>query len=219
MAEQTSMQTPKFWARFRLRYRIIWLAVCVLGLVLCLASGKGFSVEISRFAVQANLLCLVLFGVLAARDWKKKCKNHGKWSSLLKGGCTVWVLTAFAVERLVLAPQGQGSEGFGNVLLLSAAPIMTALDYVLFDKKGAYKVFHPFVWLSFPAYYLGYTALYAALGGGIGAEKAALYFFFDAAQIGTFGVVMWCAGLVAGILLIGFILVGVDRWLAEIRDN
>ena len=106
-------------------------------------------------------------------------------------------------------------------------PVMALLDWVIFDVKGQLPLWGPFAWLSLVVAYLvvvfvgaGVFGLY--LGGGTTADQTNYpYTFLDPALSGIGGVIGFVAGMLVAFIVLGFVLVGVDRLLAKLskRDS
>ena len=109
---------------------------------------------------------------------------------------------------------------FANFLVHTFSPLLVTLDYFLFDEKGNFKYFYPFIWLILPLNYIVYVYTYSSMGGkfySIGGSRHFAYFFLDYEKIGYIGVLKWIIAMAIFILMIGLGFVVLDKLLARIR--
>ncbi len=72
-------------------------------------------------------------------------------------------------------------------------------------QKGQLTGRHPFLWLSYPLAYLGYWLIRGPLVGYYP------YFFIDVDALGYSGVALWSGALIVFFLLLGSLMLFVDR--------
>lgn len=221
MAEQKVNVPFKFWTNFRLRYRVIALVICAAGLVLNFIESGNIIGSLSLFNVQTNILCTVMFTVLVIRDRKGKENPRGRIYYFFKGMSIVAVLALLLLYHLLLKSEGMYHGDISNIIMHTVAPILIAVDFALFDRKGGYKRFYPFIWVVVPVFYYVYSFFYVSIGGTYIAKAAGAmpYYFMDVNSIGLLGVILWGLGIIAGFIVLGFIVYAVDHWFAEVRDN
>ena len=109
---------------------------------------------------------------------------------------------------------------FANFLVHTFSPLLVIVDYFLFDEKGNFKYFYPFIWLILPLNYIVYVYTYSSMGGkfySIGGSRQFAYFFLDYEKIGYMGVLKWIIIIAAFILIIGLVFVVLDKFLARIK--
>lgn len=152
-------------------------------------------------------------------DYRKK-----EWYPILKGAVMITILVTAIIYLGVLLPndlpmytvsfKGTNSKKIGNLFVHAVSPMMVILDYI-FDEKGKFKSWYPFLWLFFPILYLGFV--YSGKGKfySIGGSREFAYFFLDYKLIGVKGVAMWIIAIAFGIIVLGKILIGLDQKLAE----
>jgi hypothetical protein len=207
--------------------RIIFNAAIILfvglGLVLFLMDMDAVTL-LSTFTIQSNLLCLIAAGIILVYELLKNGPG-GKAYILFKGMTLTAILLTFFIFNLVLAPyfNTSRSQGFplGNTLLHTVVPLMMLGDFLLFEKKGQLKIWHPFAWTVLPLCYVGYTAIYKAFGGvykfsGDSVAKFP-YFFLDYETYGLKTVVIWCLLIALGFIGFSYLLFGLDRIFVKIR--
>lgn len=107
------------------------------------------------------------------------------------------------------------------VILHYIVPIMALLDWLLFDEKGRMPIWGPIAWVSLALGYLVFTMIAVGvfgiyMGGGTTAELTSYpYVFLDPAIVGTGAVVGFCAAMLAGFILLGYIIYGIDRLMSR----
>lgn len=107
------------------------------------------------------------------------------------------------------------------VVLHYVVPLMTLLDWLLFDQKGQMPVWGPIAWMSLVAGYLvvvmvgvGVFGLY--MGGGTTADVTNYpYTFLDPGMSGVGGVAMFCAAMLVAFAVLGYVLYAIDRLLGR----
>lgn len=107
------------------------------------------------------------------------------------------------------------------VVLHYVVPIMTLLDWALFDQKGEMPIWGPLAWLSLVLAYLAFVMIAVGvfgmyMGGGTTATITNYpYTFLDPAISGVGGVVTFCGAMLAAFIVLGFVLLGIDRFLGS----
>ncbi len=99
----------------------------------------------------------------------------------------------------------QGWLFVANGLLHYVMPIAFVVDWLLFVPKGRLNWIDPFKWLSFPAIYVVWTLIH-----GYAADWWP-YWFVDVPEMGLARTGLAFAGLMAFFLVVGAILVAIDR--------
>ena len=72
-------------------------------------------------------------------------------------------------------------------------------------EPGRLRIWHPFAWLAYPIGYLGFWLVRGPIVGEYP------YFFIDVDELGYAGVAVWTGILVAGFLVLGLVMLIVDR--------
>ncbi len=96
------------------------------------------------------------------------------------------------------------------------------LDYILFDEKGNFKFRYSILWTFYPITYVVFVYTYSSLGGtfyNIGGSKKYAYPFLDFENYGVSTVLIWTFLIGLAIVLLGVILVFVDRKLKLIKKR
>lgn len=63
---------------------------------------------------------------------------------------------------------------FGSFLVHAVVPVCVLADWLLFDRKDAYRVYEPFLWVIFPYMYIAFTVA-AAQAGQFYPNQATMY--------------------------------------------
>jgi hypothetical protein len=154
------------------------------------------------FTILTNLVIAGLFTAIAigGAGWRGPRRLAGVTLAILLVGIVYAVLL-----RPIDHPNGLASAA--NVILHIVTPVLVPLFWLAAARKGALKVYDPFVFAAFPLAYF----VYAMVRGTV--EGHYPYPFFNATKIGwpqTF----INAGLIAlGFLIGGYVLLALDRGL------
>lgn len=111
------------------------------------------------------------------------------------------------------------------VVMHYIVPVMSLLDWLLFDEKGKMPLWGPFAWISLGVGYLGFTMIAVGIfgvfmGGGTTAEITPYpYTFLDPSIAGAGGVALFSAAMVAGFIVLGYIILIADRVLARFSSQ
>lgn len=205
---------------------------------LCLFTGITFNLYkadsaisiLSYYTSQSNIICLIAFIIYSVKEIQDK---NGKYKSgdiyyLTKGALVIMIFITTFFYHIALAPIGFNMEKnnenlikeIADFLLHTLSPILVILDYFIFDKKGKFKTYYPFLWLIIPLNYVIYVYTYATFGGtfcGVGGSKRFAYFFLDYTRIGIYGVISWIVLMIIGILIISYVLIMLDKYLYKKR--
>jgi hypothetical protein len=168
--------------------------------------GAALWAMLRFFTIIANLLLALQFGAIALG-------SAGAAAPRLLGGMTLTILMVGAVYALLLRGQAELNDGVAlvGVLLHEATPVMAALFWLAFARKGRLGRGDPLRWIALPLAYLGYALVRGAV------EGAYPYPFLDVASIGWARVLTTCAAIAAGFVAAGYALLGVDRLLGGRR--
>jgi hypothetical protein len=158
------------------------------------------------FTITTNLLVAAVFTAIAAdrtvlgTDWV----IAGTVLSILLVG-VVYALLLHGVVEL------SGSSAVANVLLHMVTPVVVAMFWILFVRKGRLRWRHPLLWAIYPLAYLGY----ALVRGGLTDKYA--YPFLNVVTLGWARTAINALCIAAGFLLAGYVVVWIDSH-AGMRD-
>lgn len=219
--------------KFSLIYKMLTALAILTGLIINLFHTKSPISLLSYYTSQSNIICLVAFICYFILDLIDKNRNYRKNDIyyLIKGAITIMIFLTTFCYHIALSPVGFDmehlqkdflSKKISNFILHTCAPWLVILDYFLFDEKGHFKKYYPFLWLFLPLNYLIYVYLYSAQGGtfyNIGGSNQFAYFFLDYKQIGINAVINWIFGICLLVLLFSYLLVYIDRFLFKKKQS
>lgn len=187
-------------------------AVCWVGLAVQFAasvdltgSAWGALVAMSRyFTVITNLGLAVLFTGLAV-GWRAVDRP---W---LLGGATLAILLVGVVYALLLRDLVELSGGalLADLLLHKVTPLLVAVFWLAFARRGGLRGSDPLVWAVFPLAYFAYAMARGAHDGNYA------YPFMDVARLGLSRTSLNALTIAALFVLAGYGLVAIDRALAR----
>jgi len=197
-------------------------------IIICAGTGviiftfkSNFASVISYFTVQSNLLCVIAAGVTLVFFIFKRNMTCGFYL-FFKGMTLVSILLTFSVYNFVLKQFFDMPETFESILLHLAVPLMMLIDFIFFENKEYNKLWYPFGWTIFPIFYIGYTAVFKALGGTysyFGSEANFPYFFMDYETYGLRTAGLWILLITICYIGFSFLLIGFGRLLVRFTKN
>ncbi|MCZ9955320.1 Pr6Pr family membrane protein [Brachyspira hyodysenteriae] len=135
------------------------------------------------FTYQSNILVIVYFILDIINIIKKKETFYPRF----KGAVTMSITVTFLVYHFLLSPTADDYKGLyyiRNIILHYILPIMTIFDYIIFDKKGIYKIVDPLLWLIIPFVYFAFILIRARIGSPFSDGSYYPYFFVDIDKYG-----------------------------------
>jgi hypothetical protein len=197
-------------------------AAVIFGVMIDLIKlDPGFA--LSTFTIQSSILAGILALVTGVRTIRRSDPDNSAYV-FFKGLALTGIFLTFVIFNLLLrTPAGSGDPDpvmtLANELLHVVVPLATLADYLVFEKKGNIRKWHPFAWTSFPWFYVAYTAVWKALGGVYRLSSTDVrefpYFFLDYVTYGWPTVIVWVVLISVGFIGFGFCLYGIDRLLAR----
>ena len=209
---------------------IIWKVALLIVATYGLLDGAGLLTGTydtnfpHMFTNVSNLFAWVYF--LLAIVWLVSNRNNENavtFAPVAKYTATISLLVTMLIAHFMLfdAMFKDGQLVWHLVALHYVVPIMTLLDWALFDEKGRMPVWGPFAWLSLVVVYLAVVMVGAGpmglfLGGGTTADVSRYpYTFLDPGISGVGGVAAFCGGMLVAFIALGFVLFGIDRLLGK----
>lgn len=181
------------------------------------------------FTNQCNFLCLGIMIAELVQTAKKREDGFVSVSPLLKFVGLVGIVLTAAVFYAMLAGTRDPASNFrvGTILMHLVLPLMYFADWALFYEKGTVKFVYPLVSAILPFAYVVFIYLHAAILGfdtsiqnfNQNGPFIYPYFFLNIEKIGVGGVAKWCAVLLAAFIVVGYLLLGIDRLLYGIRGK
>lgn len=149
-------------------YKLALIVVCLVGLLLNsgLFTGTFAPYVLLYYSLLSNIFCLIFFAVSAIVTGVN-IKRSGKFGVIrfaphFKGAIVMGMLLTMFVYPLVA--HGNISTRLTSMVIHFVVPLMTLVDWCLFDKKGRFSVSDPLIWSIIPFSYYGILLLAAQFG-------------------------------------------------------
>ena len=142
-------------------FRVIFIILCGAGLVMKLIrTAFGLSTILSDFALISNALTLIYFAylIIARPNYER---------GFLRGAVTIYMIVTFIVYYFIhfgVSGTPMVQLGIAGWLLYFVSPVMAALDYLLFCRKGEFTSYHPLLWTILPVIFNAAVFLVNKLG-------------------------------------------------------
>jgi hypothetical protein len=179
-----------------------------------LANGNGLLAAIwallRMFTIITNLLVGLVFGWIA---WK----GTDRASPLIVGGTMLGVLLVGIVFNLLLGQLPHQTVWFaiGDCVHHAVAPMAVTLWWMVFMRHGALRWSAALVWMLYPVTYIVYSLIRAQfMLPGAGMRSRYPYFFMDADMLGWPMAIAWMAAIAVGFVLVGLVMISIDKLLA-----
>ena len=206
-----------------LTYKCMIVIVTAIGLYLNSGLPNGsFAPEMFLYyTILSNFFCLLYYLVACVSVVQiiRKDGIHGEstWAIHLKGAVIMAITVTLLIYWFILFGAGfemaEGTSPLANLIVHLIVPVLSILDWVVFDPKGRLNRLDPVKWLIIPLCYYAFTVVAAALGMTFYGGSHYPYFFIDADVLGWGTVMLNVLGLAAAFLAIGYIVFAVDRLL------
>jgi len=211
-------------------YKTVIIACTAAGLMLTCGIPEGqFRPEIfAYFTNLSNLFVLIYFTgdvIFLLCTPKGRTGESGTWLPVFKGVVTMAILLTGLVAAILLGnlfANSSGSFKASLIFLHDIVPVLTVLDYFLFDRKGRIGKFWPLVWTALPVIYLTFVTAAAGTGSSLGSETGSKYPypFLDADRLGLPQVIRNVILIAAVYIAVGYLAYFIDsRWKAKEKDS
>lgn len=138
----------------------------------------------------------------------------GRWTATegVRAAVAMYIAVVGIVYHALLAAtwNPQGALAVVNQVLHTVMPIAFVLDWLLFVPKGRLRWIDPVKWLAYPLLYGLWTAIHGQIVGWYP------YWFIDIGALGWGPALINFAALLALFLVIGLIVVALDRALSAL---
>ena len=192
-----------------------------MGIGLGLTRGFINFKPLAYFTYQSNVFVLIYF-IINIIYSIKYIKNHGNIGTTtilpkVKGAMTMSITITFLVYHFLLSASdfamSEPHTGYfiSNILLHYIIPIMTILDFIIFDKRGIYTKIDPLKWLLIPSVYFIFSIIRASIGEPFSSGSRYPYFFIDIDKYGLGTVFTNTILLAIGFLIIGYLIYFTDN--------
>lgn len=200
-------------------YKAIVIVATVYGLFLNF-NKSGFSRMIVYFTILSNIAILEFFTIeffAELTDYKKTRKYYIVKLILLVNISITMFAFEFVVRPYVNFQTGYTGMNIRDTFVHIVIPILTILDYLIFDKKGKFS----FEYIKFtaisPFLYLIFVIIYGNLGGrftAFGQISKYPYIFMDFDSLGGYALIA-CMLTMLVFLGMGWLVVYIDRKLKK----
>ncbi|WP_297246923.1 Pr6Pr family membrane protein [uncultured Brachyspira sp.] len=202
---------------FSIVYKIIIIIIGALA-VLHGFFYDNFKLDIETayyFTYQSNILVITYFILDIINIIKKKETFYPRF----KGAVTTSITLTFLIYHFLLSPTAEDYKGvfyIRNIILHYIVPIMTIFDYIIFDKKGFYKIVDPLIWLIIPIIYFTFMLIRAKVGSPFSNGSYYPYFIVDIDQYGLKTVLRNIFFIALFFVFLGYIGYFVDRFFNKV---
>ena len=210
------------------RIAVVWrLGIVILGAVGLLLGFHPFggnpNVGMFRFFTNLSNAVVVLYFIAALVSMRSR--NYAPHRRILwpviKNTATMGLLVTMLIALALLGGvMKNGHVDPALFLLHLLVPVMTFLDWLVFDAKGGVHVWEPVVWLVWPFAYLIVSmaiAPVAPIRQEDGTYIEYPYPFLDVSALGAGRVTLTVAVLLVLFIALGYVLFVIDRALGAIE--
>lgn len=194
-----AFKRKSFKKTFALIYRLLFLALEIYAFINHvgkqlpeLLSGLQYFYILTNFLCAVCICVLVVYNLIKFKSFKRTQNPF----PALKGAFTVAILSSMLATLML----GRSflSFTFSQFILNYIAPVMMLFDWILFDRKGYFRVFDPLYWSIIPVGYYIFAMIYP----DVISVYPAVYNLYDVELI--FGVLIT-------VLIIGYIIFAADK--------
>jgi hypothetical protein len=178
---------------------------------------------LSFYTVQSNIIVLLFFVGLVIYSLTHRNKPLPQTYHTIKGAVVACITLTLLIFHFVLRPtlfaMTNGAEyatSPSNMLVHYAVPLMTLADWLLFDRKGAFRKFDPLIWTVIPWAYLGFSLIRAQLATFASSGSRYPYFFIDLDKYGIGQVALNILFIAVGYVALGYAIYLLDLGLSKL---
>lgn len=197
-------------------YKFIIVFCALLGVLTQCDAFGGFtkSEKLHYYTNISNLACALYF-LLAAIS---VIKGRHSFAVQIKGAVVMAITVTGLIYHFMLSQYFymQDSTVFSNTLVHYVVPILSFFDWILFDDKGNYKHYSPFLWVLFPNGYFVYVLISVACGASLGIDSRFPYPFIDIDILGAGRVALNVIVLNILFILLGYVFVIIDMGMKKL---
>ncbi len=199
---------------YKLIIIILGLFAVISGLI---TQDKKIDIEtLYYFTYQSNILVIVYFII----DIVYLIKKQKTFMPRLKGTITMSITVTFLIYHFLISGGYENrADIIRSTILHYIVPIMTILDYILFDKKGIYKNIDPILWLIIPLIYFLFIFIRAKVGGKLSNGSYYPYFFIDINKYGIKTVLKNALFITIAFTILGYIELFIDRIVLKLSKK
>ena len=181
---------------FSIIYKSFIVIFAATGLAIGMGATRGGAhfQELAYFTYLSNLFVFIYFiiNIIYSLAYIKNnsYKNIISVFPKVKGAVTMCISITFLVYHFVLSNNNFAmSEPYrcyniSNMLVHYIVPMMSMIDFIIFDKKGVYKKSDPLMWIFIPVFYFIFSIIRGTLGKPFSDGSRYPYFFIDIDKYG-----------------------------------
>jgi len=177
-------------------------------------SGRWRWSVFNYFTLVSNVLCVGYYGIAASFA----ARGRVSWRPVLKGALVMGMTVTGLVYHVMLSGSFtmQGTMAVSDVLLHTVVPLLTVLDWLIFEQKGRTTWKSPLAWIILPDAYFVISVVRVALGASLGyGGNRYPYPFLNADSLGWGRVWLNVAVMHVFFILLGFLFVAIDKLMAQ----
>lgn len=194
-------------------YKTILITISLISLFFMAYYYK--STTLGYFTNLSNICVFFMLGYVWIKTLKdvigNKTSGYNTYLLKYKGIATLCICVTGIIYMLFLADYTKKATYYPyNLMIHYIVPIMTVLDFFLFDKRGSLKAWYPMMWVVVVAMYLPYIFIRQYILKGtrfayFSEDSRFPYFFLDIDELGYLGVGLWIFGIIAVFTLISYL--------------
>lgn len=174
--------------------------------------------NLTYYTLISNVL-IVVFWIyllfLMAQGHEQRLLSHK--TMRFKGGLTISILLTFLVYAILLAPVADPKDFYHwkNYTLHYIVPVMVFIDWLVFDRRHAYRKIEPVIWTILPLAYMVFSLIKGYIFNiPIPDQKHSPYpyFFMNITDIGWMGFLQYAAGIFVFYMLLGYLMYAVKMF-------
>ena len=177
-------------------------------------SGRWRWSVFNYFTLVSNVLCVGYYGIAASFA----ARGRVSWRPVLKGALVMGMTVTGLVYHVMLSGSFtmQGTMAVSDVLLHTVVPLLTVLDWLIFEQKGRTTWKSPLAWIILPDAYFVISVVRVALGASLGyGGNRYPYPFLNADSLGWGRVWLNVAVMHVFFILLGYLFVAIDKRMAQ----
>ena len=176
------------------------------------------------FTNLSNYLCIAVMLLELIQTAQRKADGFVTLSPAVKFISVTAILLTFFVFNILLAgaPDRDPAQNFTitSISFHVVLPLLFVFDWILFYEHGRVKWTYPLYSTIFPLMYLAFVYIRAwMVGFDLNVPKLYPYFFINLDEQGVAGVVRWVVILLVAFIVLGYVLMGIDRALGSAKRN
>lgn len=205
-------QTPGSRRAMALVAAIAWFGVLLqlgLSVKLALDNGKTITDGLIAYFAYFTVLTNVFVALATSLPLVAGDTRAGRWfgSDMVLGCATAAIVLVGIAYHLLLRHvwSPEGWQWAADMTLHYAVPLSLASCWVAFPPRRRLPLLAPLFWCAYPAFYFAYALV---RGAWLGTYP---YHFIDVTTLGYPKVFINAAGLLAGFLIVGALVLGIAR--------